>query len=410
MSHAVAIVGASLAGVSAAAELRRRGFDGRVSLISDEPHLPYDRPPLSKDILQGTRAASDVLLREEKFYGDNDIDLMLGNRVASIVPAERRLLFTDGTTLRADRLLLCTGGRPRRLTVPGAELDGVHYLRSLDDACAIRDRLVRGGPVVVVGAGFIGAEVAASASGLGAEVTLLEIAPVPLSRVFGDEIGAFYADAHRARGVDVRTGTGLAEVKGGAAVEEVVTTDGQTLPASLVVIGIGIEPDTRLAEDAGIATGNGILVDEHGETSTPNVFAAGDVANRIDARTGERVRHEHWQTAQRHAAATAASLLGERTPFSEVPWFWSDQYDLNLQVAGSPLNADEVVVRGRTDDMSFTAFYLRGGALTGVLGVNRPRDVRSSMRLIELGAPVETSVLGDESVDLRKLAKAAVSA
>jgi 3-phenylpropionate/trans-cinnamate dioxygenase ferredoxin reductase subunit len=263
---------------------------------------------------------------------------------------------------------------------------------------------------VVVGAGFIGAEVAASARELGADVTLLEIAPVPLSRVFGDQIGALYADVHRARGVDVRTGAGLAAVNGATAVEEVVTTDGQTLPASLVVIGIGIEPDTRLAEDAGIDTGNGILVDEHGVTSASNVFAAGDVANRIDARTGDRVRHEHWQTAQRHAAATAGSVLGERTPFADVPWFWSDQYDLNLQVAGSPLNPDEVVVRGRTEDLSFTAFYLKDGALSGVLGVNRPRDVRACMRLIELGVPVETPVLADESVDLRKLAKAAVSA
>ena len=410
MTRTIAIVGASLAGVSAASELRRRGFDGRVTLISDEGHLPYDRPPLSKGLLKGDREASDILLREESFFADNDIDLVLGSRVASLVPGERRLLLTDGTALDADSVLLCTGGRPRRLGVPGEELDGVHYLRSLDDAVAIRERLSAGGPVIVVGAGFIGAEVAASARELGADVTLLEIAPVPLSRVFGEHIGGLYAEAHRARGVDVRTGVGLARVNGGRSAEEVVTTDGQTLPASLVVIGIGIEPDTRLAEDAGIDTGNGILVDEYGETSARGVFAAGDVANRIDPRTGERVRHEHWQTAQRHAAATAASLLGERTPFTEVPWFWSDQYDLNLQLAGSPLDPDEIVVRGRTEEMSFTALYLQQGALTGALGINRPRDVRACMRLIEHGAKVDTSVLADESVDLRKVAKAAVSA
>jgi 3-phenylpropionate/trans-cinnamate dioxygenase ferredoxin reductase subunit len=405
MTETVAIIGASLAGVSAATALRERGFEGRVALISDEPHLPYDRPPLSKDLLQGTRSSSEIQLRDENFYMQNAIELLLGCKVTSILPAKRRLVLADGATLRADKVVLCTGGRPRRLTVPGSELEGVHYLRRLDDASAIQARLVDGGPVVVVGAGFIGAEVAASARGLGLDVTLLEIAPVPLGHVLGDRIGALYAELHRSRGVDVRTGVGVARIEGDTSVQEVVTTDGQTLPARLVVIGIGIEPDTRLAEDAGIATGNGVLVDAYGQTSCEGVFAAGDVANRIDGRTGDRVRHEHWQTAQRHAAATAASVLGEREPFSEIPWFWSDQYDVNLQLAGSPLHADEVVVRGDTDDLSFTAFYLQGGRLTGVLAVDRPRDVRGAIRLIELGARVAASVLSNDSTDLRKLAK-----
>ena len=237
-------------------------------------------------------------------------------------------------------------------------------------------------------------------------MALLEIAPVPLSRVLGEQIGRLYADLHRDRGVDLRTGVGVARIDGTDRVEQVVTTDGRALPADLVVVGIGIEPTTWLAEDAGVAVGNGVLVNEYGETSVDGVFAAGDVASRLDPRTGRRVRHEHWQTAQRHGAATAATMLGERKPFTAVPWFWSDQYDVTLQLAGHPMPGDELVIRGDVGERSFTAFYLRGGRLSGALGLNRPRDVRAAMNLIEHAVPVEASALSDPGVDLRKLSKA----
>jgi 3-phenylpropionate/trans-cinnamate dioxygenase ferredoxin reductase component len=403
------IIGTGPAGVRAAASLRTEGFDGRIVLVGGEPHLPYDRPPLSKELLRGAREPADVALHPEHFYARAAIELRLGAEATRLLPRERRVVLAGGEELRADKLLLCTGGVPRRLDVPGAELEGVHCLRSLDDALAIRERLTSGRPVVVVGAGWVGAEVAATARELDCPVTLLEVAPVPLSRVLGPDIGHVYAQLHRERGVDLRTGVGVARIEGDERVREVVATDGRSIPAELVVVGVGMEPVTRLAEEAGIAVGNGIVVDEHGETSIPGVFAAGDVANRPDPRTGRRVRLEHWQSAQRHAASTARCMLDRRQPFGEVPWFWSDQYGVNLQMAGDTLHADEVVRRGDVEDLSFAAFYLQRGRMVGAVAVNRPRDVRAAMKLVELGCPVDRAELADASVDLLRLSKRAVA-
>ena len=403
------IIGTGVAGARAAATLRGEGFDGRVVLVGGEPHLPYDRPPLSKQILQGTQSPSDIHLHPEHFYPGAGIDLRLGTEVARLLPGERRVVLATGEAIRADKVLLCTGGVPRRLDVLGSDLEGVHYLRSLDEALAIRAQLAGGASLVVVGAGWIGAEVAASARALGCPVTLLEVAPTPLSRVLGADIGNLYAQLHRDRGVDLLTGVGVARFGGDDRVREVVTTDGRTVPADLVVVGVGMEPVTGLAVEAGIAVANGIIVDECGETSAPGVFAAGDVANRLDVRTGRRVRREHWQSAQRHAASTARSMLDRRQPFSEVPWFWSDQYGLSLQMAGDPAAADEVVRRGDVDTPCFAAFYLRQGEMVAAVGVDSPRDVRAAMKLIELGCPVDRSDLADAGVDLRKLSKRAVA-
>lgn len=403
------IIGAGLAGVRAAAALRSEGFDGRVVLIGAERHLPYDRPPLSKKVLRGTQSQSDIRLHPEDFYDGAAIDLHIGTEATRLLARERRVVLSTGETLRADKVLLCTGGTARRLAVPGAELTGVHYLRSLDDALAIRERLGSGASVVVVGAGWIGAEVAASARELDGEVTLLEIESIPLSRVLGEELGRVYAQLHRDRGVDLRTGVGVTRIDGTDRVREVVTTDGRTVPADFVVVGVGMQPDTRLAEAAGIAVDNGILVDACGETSVPGVFAAGDVTNRLDMSTGRRVRSEHWQSAQRHAVSTARSMLGQREPFGEVPWFWSDQYGIGLQMAGDPVAADEVVSRGDVEDLCFAAFYLQRGRMVAAVGVNRPRDVRAAMGLIERGCPVDRTALSDASVDLRQLAKRAIA-
>jgi 3-phenylpropionate/trans-cinnamate dioxygenase ferredoxin reductase component len=405
MKSTVVIVGAGLAGVSAATALRADGFDGRLVLVGGECQLPYDRPPLSKGILLGEQTPADILLYQESFYVDNDIELVLGAPVTGIAPAERKVHLATGASLVADRLLLCTGGSPRRLSLPGDHLEGIHYLRSLDDALAIQDQLQIHGSLVVVGAGFIGAEVAAAARERGCPVTLLEVTPRPLGQALGDAIGDVYAQLHRDRGVDLRTGVGVAAFNGPDRVWEVITTEGEAIPADVVVVGVGMKPDTQLAEDAGLVVDDGIVVDEFGQTSIEGVFAAGDVARRFDPRSGRYVRHEHWQNARRHAMAVAGTMTGRRQPYDEVPWFWSDQYGVNLQTAGEPRAGTAVVFRGDIESTSFTAFSLDGDRVVGVIGVNRPRDVRAAMSLIEHRVPVDAAVLSDDDVDLRQLAK-----
>ncbi|MET8948894.1 FAD-dependent oxidoreductase [Streptomyces sp. NPDC004542] len=404
------VVGANLAGGRAAEGLRAAGFDGRILLIGAEPEPPYERPALSKEILKGTMEPEQLLLKQADAWESDGVELVLDTRVTRIRPSERSLELDSGATVRADKILLSTGGRVRRLTMPGAELEGVRYLRTLEDALAIREHLRPDAPVVVVGAGFVGAEVAASARQLGARVTVLEAAEVPLQRALGERMGRLYARYHRERGIDLRTGVSVERFEGDRRVRGVVTSGGERFDAECVVVGVGIEPATELAEQAGIATGNGILVDEYGRTSLENVYAAGDVACFPHAIIGGRVRLESWQNAQNQAVNTARTMLGERTPFVEVPWFWSDQFDLNLQMAGDTSAADDIVVRGSTEAARFSAFYLREGVLTGVLGVNRPRDVRAAMKHIHSGVRLDPAQLTDEQVDIRKLGVRAGSA
>lgn len=405
MKDTLVIVGAGIAGVCAAAALRSEGFDGRLVLIGSESHMPYDRPPLSKQLLLGSWSPHDIRLHPEKFYSDADIELCLDVTATRLLPNERRLVLEGGDTLRADQVLLCTGGVTRRLDVPGGKLANVHYLRSLDDSLAIRDRLVHGTRVVVIGAGWIGAEVAATAQELGCKVTVLEIAASPLSRILGVDIGHAFARIHREHGIDLRTGVSVVRINGRERVDVVETTDGRTILADVVVVGIGMVPDTRLAEQSGIPVNNGILVDEFGETSIRGVFAAGDVANRLDPHSGQHIRLEHWQSAQRQAKATARSMLGQRLALTEVPWFWSDQFGINLQLAGDPVGADGIVVRGDLEDVEFAVFYLQGRQLVAALGVNRPREVRAGVELIARKVDVERDALADPGIDLRGLAK-----
>jgi 3-phenylpropionate/trans-cinnamate dioxygenase ferredoxin reductase subunit len=407
--RSIAIVGASLAGARAVETLRTKGFDGAVHLIGAERHAPYDRPPLSKGVLTG--ATTTTTLFGPEYWEEQRIALHLGSPVVALRPGERSVELAGGGLIGADRVLLCTGGSARRLDVPGADLDGVFCLRTADDAAGIRERLVEGASVVVLGAGFIGAEVAASARAVGCSVTLVEIADVPLARVLGEDMGRFYGQVHRDHGVDLRTGVGITEILGDrGGVHQVVLTDGTAVPADVVVVGIGIVPSTGLAagigaEIAGTAPG-GIIVDEFCETSVPGVYAAGDVANHPSAILGERVRLEHWRNAQNQAVAAAGSMVGERKPFDEVPWFWSDQYDLALQVAGHPCSTDDVVRRGQPGSGPFTLFYLRDGVVRCVLGVNRPRDVRVGMDLIAARARIDPAALADPGTDLRALARA----
>jgi 3-phenylpropionate/trans-cinnamate dioxygenase ferredoxin reductase subunit len=399
------IVGGGLAGSVAAGTLRAGGFEGRIVLVGDEVHLPYSRPPLSKAVLRGESDSDVCNLRSAQWYADHDIDLELGVRADVVDPHDRVVVLESGRRIGYDKVLLATGGRARALDVPGFRLDGVHTLRTLDDSLAVRSQLRPGARVIVVGAGFIGAEVAASARMLGCEVTMFEIADVPLSRVLGAEVGRRYAAIHREEGVELHTGIALARIEGNGRVERVVATDGAVYDADIVIAGVGIAPDVGTATSSGIDVGNGIIVDERCETSVPDVFAAGDVALHPNPILGQIIRVEQWQNAQHQGAAAARNMLGHHEPFAEVPWFWSDQYDVNLQMAGLPAASDDVVFRGDNTGRAFSVFYLRAGVLAAVVGLNRTKDVSHGRRLIHEHATVRREVLGDDSVDLAGLGK-----
>lgn len=403
MTTTIAIVGANLAGGRAAQSLRAEGFGGSIHLIGSERHPPYERPVLSKEVLLGQCEPTKSYLQSEASWAEQDVSLHLGMTVRRIRPADRELELSDGQTLRADKVLLCTGGRVRRLNLPGADLPGVTNLRTIDEANEIRAALTAGASVIVIGGGFIGAEVAASARKLGCQVTWLEAGEVPLQRVLGATVGQAIANLHQDQGVRVLPATTVTRIEGDTRVRQVVTTAGERIAADLVVVGIGIVPNTELAQSAGAAVKNGVLVDSHCETSIPGLYAAGDVANHINPIFGERVRLEQWQNAHNQAAVAAACMLGGTAVHREVPWFWSDQYDVGLQMSGCPTASDSVVVRGDASSHSFSAFFVRNGTLRGVVGVNRPRDVKRTMAVVAAQQPIDPRLLADESFDLRTL-------
>lgn len=401
------IVGAGIAGLSAAETLRNEGFDGRVILIGEEPNSPYTRPPLSKGVLRAESTVEETTLKPAEWFAENAIELFLGRRVTRLRPDARVVEMADGETIAYDKVLLATGGRARTVDTVGCHLDGVHTLRTIRDALAIKERLKPGAPIMVVGAGFIGAEVAASARLLGCEVTLLEIADVPLNRVLGPEVGRIYSDIHRDHGVTVRCGVGLDRIEGQHEVTHVVATDGTVHEATAVIIGVGLVPDVEIARLAGAEIVNGVVVDDRCETTVPDVYAAGDIAFHPNPILGRMIRVEQWQNAQHQAQAAARNMLGADTPFAEVPWFWSDQYDINLQMAGLPSSTDTPVIRGDVDARRFSVFYLRDGVVEGVVGMNRVMDVRLGRRLIGQHASVPVEAIADESTDLADYAQSA---
>jgi 3-phenylpropionate/trans-cinnamate dioxygenase ferredoxin reductase subunit len=372
-------------------------------LIGAERHPPYERPPLSKTVLLGTAEPSSVMLPSD--WDALDVELITGDGVASVSAGEQLLVLDSGASLRADKVLLATGGRCLRLDVPGANLPGVYTLRELDDAISLAGDLEPGAKVVVIGGGFIGLEVAASARLLGCDVTVVEAATVPLSRGLGSTWGAFVAEQHIARGVRVGVGAGVSAIRGAGRVTSVELDNGVALPADVVVVGIGMTPQTELAAGLGIEIFQGIVVDAAARTANPAVFAAGDVTVQPSWDGGRLVRYESYHNAQEQAAAAAASMLGRPAAERQVPWFWSDQFDLNIQVAGNIGDPDEVVVRGDRDALSFIAFHLHGMTVSGVFAINRGRDVRAAMTLISARVPIEVGELIDESVDLRRLAR-----
>ena len=399
------IVGASLAGAKAAETLREEGFDGRVVLVGAEDERPYERPPLSKDYLRGEVGREKVYVHDERFYAEHDIELRLGRTAVSLDTSSRELALDDGERLRYDRLLLTTGAEPRRLSIPGAELDGVLYLRSVQDSDTLRDRLDRGGAVVVVGAGWIGAEVAASARQRGLEVTVLDPASVPLERVMGTEVGAVYRDIHTDQGVRMLMGTGVEAFEGEGAVERVRTSHGRELECDFAVVGVGVEPRTGLAAQAGIAVDNGILVDEHLQTSAPGAFAAGDAANVHHPFYGERIRVEHWANALNQGPAAARNMLGQSVAYERLPYFFSDQYDVGMEYSGFARSWDRVVFRGDPATREFVAFWLDEDRVVAGMNVNVWDVTDPIKRLISERVAVDDRALSDPHLPLEELGR-----
>jgi 3-phenylpropionate/trans-cinnamate dioxygenase ferredoxin reductase subunit len=402
-SRTFVIVGASLAGAKAAETLRTEGFDGRIVLIGEEPDRPYERPPLSKEYLRGEVGRERIYVHDERFYTEHEIDLRLGTTALGLNPSSSEVTLDDGRRLRYDRLLLATGAAPRRLSIPGGDLDGVLYLRSVEDSDALRRRLDQGGAVVVVGAGWIGAEAAASARQRGLDVTVVEPAAVPLERVMGREVGAIYHDIHVDHGVRMLMGTGVDAFEGDTAVHRVRTSDGRTLDCDVVVVGVGVTPRARLAEQAGLAVENGILVDEHLQTSVPGVFAAGDVANAHHPFYGDRVRVEHWANALHQGPVAARSMLGEPAVYDRLPYFFSDQYEVGMEYAGFARSWDRVIFRGDPAGREFLAFWLAGDRLVAGMNVNVWDVTDTIQQLIREGAPVDDRRLADPEIPLGEI-------
>jgi len=402
----VAIVGTGQAGFQAAASLRQDGFAGRIVLIGDEPVSPYQRPPLSKSYLAGDSGLDELWLRPGSFYAKQEIELLAGEAVTAIDRAGRRLQLASGVELRWDHLVLATGARYRPLAVPGAELDGVLPLRTLADADVLRKRLDEAHEIVVVGAGFIGLEFASVAIARGAGIHIIEVTHHPMGRVVSAPISRFFTDAHRRWGAQISLGTGVSRILGtGGRVAGVETTDGRRLPADLVLICIGVIPNAELAGEAGLAVDNGIVVDPHLVTDDPAILAIGDCANFPTPFAVGRVRLESVQNAVDQGRSVAAHIAGHRAPYDKVPWFWSDQGDLKLQIAGITTGHDASVLRGNPESGHFSVFCFRAGRLIGVESVNQTADHVVARRLLA-GDPVLTpEQAADESYDLRAHAR-----
>jgi 3-phenylpropionate/trans-cinnamate dioxygenase ferredoxin reductase component len=408
----IVIIGASLSGATAAGELRDRGFDGEIHLIGEEAQQPYNRPPLSKGYLRGQDRFEDQLVHPQAYYAERDITCRLGRRAAQIDARRKVVRLADGEEVPYDRLLVTTGGRNRALTVPGADLQGVFQLRTVEDCDRIRAVAKAGRQAVVIGLGFIGSEVTASLRQLGVGVAAIEGSPAPLARVLGNEVGAVLAGIHRDKGVELLLQDSVAAIEGAGRVERVRTKKGRVLDCDMVVAGIGISPNSELLAEAGATTDNGVLVDEKCRTALPDVYAAGDVANHLHPIFG-RVRVEHWNNAQRQGRAAARSMLGGEEAYDYVHSFWSDQYEHVIEYVGCASSWDRVVWRGKPESRKFLGFYLKDGVVRATVGLNRggdPEDsktdgeLKAAVDLIRARVRVDPAALEREATDLRTLA------
>ena len=398
---AFVIVGGGHAAGQAAASLRQEGYAGELVILADEPHIPYQRPPLSKQYLAGEQGLDRVYLRAEKFYADKDVDVRMAARAAGIDRDAKTVVLEGGGEIGYDKLLLATGGRPRILDIPGADLPGVHYLRTIADSDAIKADLAPGRRLAVVGGGYIGLEVAAVAVAAGLSVTVVEMEERILQRVTTSAMSAFYHALHGDAGVTIRTGARAEAFVGTDAVTGVRCADGSEIPADAVVVGVGIVPNVELAADAGLPCGDGIVVDERCTTADPDILAAGDCTNHPNPLLDRRLRLESVPNAMEQARVAAANMLGQDRVYSSVPWFWSDQYDLKLQMLGFSADGDTTVTRGDPEARRFAVFHLKDGTLVAADAVNSPREFMACRQLV--GKPVDAARLADPLVDLKTL-------
>ena len=407
-SSTAIIIGAGHAGGELAIALRNEGWEGRILLLGEEAHLPYHRPPLSKAYLAGSVEKSSLSIRPQMAYDKANVEFIGGVRVSRIDRANQRLELADGSQLAYDKLAIATGGRPRPLSVPNATVAercaNFHYLRTLDDVEQIRAQLAPGKRLAIVGGGYIGLEVAASAITQGLQVTVLEALPRVLQRVTAAELSAYYERKHREAGVDIRTGVQVADLEvTGDTVTAVLCADGSRLAADLVVVGIGLLANTELAAEAGLQVDNGILVDEHAQTSDPHIYAAGDCTNHPNALLGRRLRLESVPNALEQSRVAAANMAGKAKTYASVPWFWSDQYELKLKMVGLAEGFERLVLRGDPATDSFSAFYLKGDKVLAADTVNRPQDFIAAKRLVAEGIAVTDAQLADDSRPLKEL-------
>ncbi|MDA0703762.1 MAG: FAD-dependent oxidoreductase [Proteobacteria bacterium] len=402
-SDSIVIAGAAQAGGRAVQAMRSAGYEGRILLIGEETWLPYERPPLSKALITEGGGHEAVHLHAPDYYETHRVETLLGAPVESIDPAARTVRV-DGADIAYDRLLLATGARVRRLPAPGADLPGMRYLRTLDDSFAIRDALVPGARVAVVGGGFIGLEIAASARKRGCEVTVIEATDRLMGRAVAPEIGAWFAAMHRSKGVDIRLGAGVERFGGTDKLEHVTLVGGEEFPCDLAIVGIGIIPNSEIALEAGLTVENGIVVDSHGRTSDPHIWAAGDVANQPSVLLGRNLRLESYENAQNQGTAVGRNMVSDETkPHEDRLWVWSDQFDVNLQMIGVADGYDAIVHRGEPTEEGFAVFYLAGGKVVAANTINLGREMRSIERVVAARAELSPDQLADPSVNLRKL-------
>lgn len=398
----VVIIGGGQAGLAAAAELRRRKFDGEITLLAGEEALPYQRPPLSKAYLSGEMPLDRLWLKPEAWFEKAEITVKTGTRVTAIDRSGANVLTAQGDRYGFDHLIIATGGEARRIPIPGAQLDGVHVLRTLSEADGLSDALKSAGRIVIIGAGYIGLEVAASVRKRGHEVTVLEAADRPMARTASGLLSGWFGAIHRGYGVDLRVSTPVAAIEGDTSARSVRLADGEEIEGDLVLVAAGLSANTHLAEAAGLACEDGILVDDQARTEDERIYAIGDVARFTLARYGRSVRLESVQNAIDQGKAAAASICGEPVSYDPVPWFWSDQYDMKLQIAGLIDGADTLVRRGDPEAGRFALFHLKDGALVACEAVNSPQEYMAAQRMIASGAAPDPERLRDESVAMRE--------
>lgn len=400
------VLGAGQAGVWIARTLRAEGFDGHIRLVGEEPHYPYERPPLSKAALAGGVDSDAILFWPPQTFDDLEIEVHTGCRATAIDASEKRVVLESGKTLDYDRLAIATGARPRPLQVDGINLDGVHYLRGIDDTLAIRDGIEPDAKVLVVGGGWIGLEVASTLAKLGSRPLLVESASRLCARAVTPAISEWMLELHRRNGVEIRLGTSIERFEGNGRLRRARLSNGESIDCSLAVIGIGVIPNIRLAAEAGVEVGNGVIVDEYCRTSNLDIFAAGDVSFHPNHLLGREIRLESWENAQNQGIVAARSMLGMGDKYAEIPWFWSDQHGVNIQMIGLPESWDQAVTRKDPDCASFVTLYLKQDLLVGAVAVDNPREIRIAKRLMQARKVLSAGLLGDSAIKLQNLLKA----